>query len=471
MIRDVSGLRCTTARQAASLDMTAKYVQMRARSRIAERPLIALASVPSELEIQARWFAGDFGRNLTTTSGEQIEIVQFGFWNREAGPDFQDAVVRLANGEITRGAIEIDLLDRNWENHGHATNAAFDNTVLHLFVERSSAEFFTRTSSHRLVPQVQLDLAAIDTTGSEIALAHAGRCVAPLRSLEAERVRSVLDAAAQFRLQRKAERLRHRIEAHGRDGALYQAIADSLGFKQNRLPFTLLAQRLPLVLLRRNGDDAEALLFGVAGFLDAPNMVELRQSTRTYLRSLWDKWWKYRDQLGRLALAAKLWKMSGTRPLNHPHRRVGALATLVPHWKKFTSLAHASTSAEMEKFLTGLEHEFWSVHYTLASERASAPLALVGDSRVVEILANVIYPLALVDERDVWNDYRKLRARLSNQSVRIAAARLFADDPRQQEFLRSVAGQQGLLQIYEDFCLRDASDCAQCPFPEQVRNW
>jgi hypothetical protein len=32
-----------------------------------------------------------------------------------------------------------------------------------------------------------------------------------------------------------------------------------------------------------------------------------------------------------------------------------------------------------------------------------------------------------------------------------------------------VAHQQGLLQIYEDFCLQDNSDCAQCPFPEQEK--
>jgi hypothetical protein len=28
-----------------------------------------------------------------------------------------------------------------------------------------------------------------------------------------------------------------------------------------------------------------------------------------------------------------------------------------------------------------------------------------------------------------------------------------------------------LLQIYEDFCMQDNSDCAQCPFPEQMRKW
>jgi Protein of unknown function (DUF2851) len=414
------------------LDMTNRYAEMRERSRVSERPLLSLPKIPSELELQARWFAGDLGRDFTSISGEPIHVVQFGFWNREAGPDFQDAAVRSSDGEIKRGAIEIDLLDRNWELHGHAINPAFDVTVLHVFLERGGPEFFARTSSHRLVPQVQLDLREVADTGSEVALAHAGRCLAPLRDLETKRVMSVLDAAAQFRLQRKAERLRQRIEAHGRDEALFQAMADALGFKQNRLPFTLLAQRLPLAFLRDNRADAEALLFGVAGFLDAPNLGLLRKSTRTYLRSLWDNWWKYRDQLARLVLPAKLWKMSGARPLNHPHRRLGALAALTANWKRFVSLAHGAAAADIDKFLTGLHHDFWTTHYTLAADSPSTPFALVGESRVAEILANVIYPLAVADEREIWNDYRKLRARLSNQSVRIAAARLFANDPRQR---------------------------------------
>src|SRR5882724_2814367 len=103
--------------------------------------------------------------------------------------------------------------------------------------------------------------------------------------------------------------------------------------------------------------------------------------------------------------------------------------------------------------------------------RASSPLALIGKSRAAEILANVVYPLAVNDDREIWNDYKKLRAQLSNQAARTAAARLFAGDPRQRDFVRSLVGQQGLLQIYEDFCLRDASDCASCPLPEQLQRW
>src|SRR2546423_412741 len=450
-----------------------RYAEVRKQTaRVRERPLLAAPKIPNELELQARWFAGEFGRKFQTLVGESVEIVQFGFWNREAGPDFQDAAIRLAGSPTLRGPIEIDLLDRNWELHGHATNPAFDDAILHVFLERSGVEFFARTSTHRNVPQIQLDLAALrDAITGMVPLAHAGRCVAPLRNLGAERVTSVLEAAAKFRLRQKANRLRQRIEVHGHDEALFQAIAEALGYKQNRLPFTLLAQRLPLAFLRKRQEDAEALLFGIAGFLDAPDLDAQRKSTRSYLRTLWDRWWRYREQSSRLVLPSKLWKTSGARPLNHPHRRLGALATVVAQWKLFSTLARASEAAPLVSFLTDLQHDFWSRHYTLAAPRASSPLALIGNSRAAEILANVVYPLAVNDDREIWNNYKKLPAQLSNQALRIAAARLFAGDPRQRGFIRSLAGQQGLLQIYEDFCLRDASDCASCPLPEQLRRW
>jgi hypothetical protein len=434
-----------------------RYAEMRQESaRVGERPLFALPKTPNELELQARWFAGEFGRKFQTLTGEPVEIVQFGFWNHEAGPDFQDAAIRIAGGPVLHGAIEIDLLDRNWELHGHATNPAFDDAILHIFLERSGVEFFARTSTHRNVPQVQLDLASLRDAATGMAAA---------------RITSILEGAAKFRLQQKANRLRQRIEAHGRDEVLFQTMAEALGYKQNRLPFTLLTQRLSVTFLRKQREDSEALLFGVAGFLDAPDLDAVRKSTRTYLRLLWDCWWKYREQFSRLVLPRKIWKTSGARPLNHPHRRLGALAALVLEWKTVVSLACGGEAAAVVSFLTNLHHDFWSRHYTLAAGNTSSSVALIGESRAAEILANVIYPLAVNDGREVWNDYKTLRAQLSNQAARIAAARLFASDPRQRDFVRTLAGQQGLLQIYEDFCLRDVSDCASCPLPEQLRRW
>src|SRR5437667_9926309 len=490
-----------------------RYAQLRDTGRVRERALFVSPRIPSELELQARWFTGDFGKHFVSTDGDKIEIVQFGVWNREAGPDFCDAAIRINGGEPIRGCIEIDLLDRNWEAHGHATNPAFEETVLHVFVEKSDREFFARTKSNRNVPQVWIDPKMLaDAFGANLPLARPGRCQAPLRGLPEERVCSVLDAAAQFRLQQKAKRIRNKIESHTRDEALFQEIATALGYKENTLPFTLIAQRLPLKFLRETPQDIESLLFGVAGFLQTADLDVYNQSTRDYVRQLWDRWWPHRDGLQRLMLPAKAWRVSGTRPLNHPQRRLAALATLVREWPAFRrsidlvprlpsppasaalrrgrqssptvrggsfSLGEKARMRDPHGFLEALQHPFWNFHYTLTSEASPKKMALIGDSRVADILANVLFPFWMAHDLEastppgtrVWAEYAKLPAQLSNRRLETAATRLFGNDLRRQQFLKTVAHQQGLLQIYEDFCMEDNSDCAQCPFPEQMRKW
>jgi hypothetical protein len=460
-----------------------RYAETRETSgRVRERTLFAQPRSLSELELQARWFAGDFGKEFVSTTGDKIDIVQFGTWNRESGPDFRDAAIRINGSEAMRGCIEIDLLDRNWEIHGHATNPAFEQTVLHVFVDKGDHEFFTRTTSNRNVPQVRVDPATLaDAFRANIALAKAGRCQAPLKNLPEERVLSVLNSAAQFRLQRKASQIRAKIGNHGRDEALFQEIAAALGYKENKLPFTLIAQRLPLKTLRENLDDAESMLFGVAGFLKSSDLNAYKKSTREYVRLLWDRWWPHRDELQRLVLPESGWKIFSTRPANHPQRRLAALSILVREWTAFRrSLGAGHTGIEknvaaIRKFLGSVDHPFWKFHYTLTADPSPNEMALIGESRTTEILANVVFPLWFAEDTAsparTWPEYAKLPARLTNRRIETGAIRLFGDDSRRKQFLKTVAHQQGLLQIYEDFCLQDNSDCAQCPFPEQMQTW
>jgi hypothetical protein len=454
------------------MQLAIRYSELRDSARVHERALFPALRTPGELELQARWFAGDFGRRFISVTGDQIDIVQFGTWNREAGPDFSDAAIRINGSHPIRGTVEFDLADRSWETHGHSTNPAFDGAILHVFVEQSDRAFFTRTQSNRNVPQVRVDPASLPGKFSAIVpLARPGRCQAPLKDLPQARLESILTAASQFRLQRKAARMKSIVENHGRDAALFQEIAAALGYKQNKLAFTLLAQRLPLVSLRASPDDLEAILFGVAGFLTAPDLAAYRGDTRSYVRNLWDRWWPHRDAMQRLVLPAKLWRLGGARPLNHPQRRLGALATLAKQWPAFIkSLARQNPKTARDFFLD-LRHPFWSFHYTLASEAAASEMAIIGDSRIADILANVLLPYFLAEGADVWPVYNKLPARLTNRRLETGATRLFGGDPRRRELTKTIAQQQGLLQIYEDFCLQDNSDCAQCPFPEQMLKW
>jgi hypothetical protein len=340
-----------------------RYAELRGFARVRERALFVSPRIPSELELQARWFAGDFGKHFISTGGDKIDVVQLGTWNGEAGPDFRDAAIRINGGDPIRGCIEIDLLDRSWETHGHATNSAFDETVLHVFVERSGREFFTRTKSNRNVPQVCIDPAILsDAFSANIPLARPGRCQAPLKDLPEERVHSVLDAAAQFRLRQKAARIRHKIDSHGRDEALFQELAAALGYKENKLPFTLITQRLPLKSLRETPLDVESMLFGVAGFLQTADLDVYKKSTREYVRQLWDRWWPHRNGLQRLILSGKIWRLSSTRPVNHPQRRLAALAILARDWPRLRHASGKSSVAAARDFFQTLDHPFWNFH-------------------------------------------------------------------------------------------------------------
>jgi hypothetical protein len=445
---------------------------LRVTTKVRERPLFSLPLVVSELELQARWFAGDFGKSFVSTAGEPIEVVQFGTWNREAGPDFCNAAIRINCREILCGSIEFDLADRNWESHGHATNPAFDQTVLHVFVESARSEFFTRTSDNRQVTQIRLDPNSLPSTiAANVPLARPGRCQAPLSDLPEEKIRSILQAAAQFRFQRKTQHLQQLAELHGDDEALFQEIAGALGYKQNKLPFALLAQRLPLHHLRSRRNGIESLLFGLAGFLREPDLAEFAPRTRQYLRALWDDWWPQRATYQRLVLPRSAWHLNGSRPLNHPQRRLAALAEIAAHWSRFRRSLGKNNLIPVRKFFLELRHAYWNFHYSLASGPSRRQIALIGETRITEILANVILPWRECHGQPAWDDYNALPARLTNRRIEIGALRLFGNDPRRPQFLRYLGQHQGLLQIYEDFCLQDVSDCAQCPFPEQMQKW
>ena len=434
--------------------------------------------VADELEVQASWFGGEYGRVFTGTEGERIEVVQFGHWNRGAGPDFTEAAVKV-NGELRRGSIEVDLDVRNWDRHGHAGNAAFNDTVLHVFLDQPAlSRVFTRTQSHGNVVQLLLpQYSGLQGPPDFLPEAFPGRCLAPLARMEVAEVESLLLAAAQYRLRRKGERLHVMAGATSGDQALFQAVAEALGFRHNKTAMAILAQRCPVrELLEMAPGDREARLFGAAGFLEAALMEPPRTpEARTYRRELWDHWWTMRPEVETIPRRSIRWRSDSTRPLNHPQRRLGALATLLGHWERLLELWEKPVNnfpKVVNNWSKSLSHPFWNRHYSLASEATPKPFRLLGKDRLRDLLGNVVFPVAIRVSPERWGDYTRLGGVDSNQKLRRAVLRLFGTDrERQKLFTRYYHQQQGLLQIYDDFCLEDASDCRECPFPEQLLQW
>ncbi len=404
----------------------------------ARRGLIARENPPiraSEIEIQARLFAGEYGTRWTTTSGREVEILHFGRWNHEAGPDFIGARFRFEGGPEGEGDLEVDTDARDWERHGHATNPAYAGVLLQLFVDSPGVRAFARTSEHREVLQAQL-------SADDVA-------PPPLRHLPGAVDRTaalvMIEEAAEFRLRQKHAAHARAVSLHGPETAMFHAIAAGLGYKNNSIPFLLSAQRTGL--RAAGGPEGEARLFGMAGFLQPRTFDTADEATRDYLKPLWDKWWALRDSFSRLVLPPGMWKFSGTRPSNHPHRRMGALAAIASQFSGFRAAIKSGGAKGFSDFFGKLTHPYWSRHWNLSAGRLEQDLALVGPDRVRDLLVNAYLPsLPLEKAREV---IRPIAGTTPGGRIRLASEWLVGSVDR--ELMRSVSRQQGLLQLYADF--------------------
>lgn len=441
-------------------------------SHLAEPSSIPL---PDEISLQSLWFAGQFGRDFVTTCGRPVSIVQFGLWNRSAGPDFLNSAVEI-DGQKSAGPLELDTHALDWEQHGHADNAAFDDVCLHVVFAEPNATFFTRTRTGREIPRVLIPQArvadALERPRFATALAHPGRCSTPLAEMPTGDVDALLRSAARHRFERKSRKLMHTVDAVGWHEMLWQGLARVLGYRPNALAFTLLAQRLPIAELRKNASHAEAILFGAAGWLAADLHERAPEHSQDYLRELWDRWWSVRQTYEVSPPRTIAWQMHGIRPTNHPHRRLGALAAVAHHWPELQKICRTTDDVRRPiKYLAALEHPFWSYQHTLLSKKSTRPLAIFGKTRAQDFAANILLPLHFGTDPLAWEQFLALPAPTLSEKVSKARVRLFGKRPDASNFTKRAWHHQALLQIYDDFCLQDSTDCAQCTFPEQLRNF
>lgn len=420
----------------------------------------------SEMEVQSYWAAGLLGREGETLRHGHVNILDFGIWNRSTGPDFLRAEIEL-NGRRVRGDIEIDPTAKDWENHGHGDNPAFNNVILHIVLEPPSQGWYTRNSEHREVPILVISHAALQQAAGlpkKQNVGHIPCCRKPLENMAAAEIQGLLKAAAAHRLENKRTLFRRKAEQLGLRQTWYEAWAETLGYAVNKETMRMLARRAPI---RDLGHEAEAILLGTAGFLVPVLPDKCTEEARQYHRRVWDAWWELREQF-ELHQAHKLpWVLAPIRPMNHPQRRVAALAISAARWNQIEPHLLHPDAEKLRQVLTKLSHPFWDTHCTLSSGVLKDKHALVGSSRVDDFFINHLYAQ---DERPfAWETYLSLKAKQTPTWVQRIASLLFGERADMKKILRHHYAQQALLQIDSDFCAHHC--CSDCLFPEQLRQW
>lgn len=447
--------------------------------------------LPAERLLQAIWQHQRLHRNkLKTTDGQPVFILHPGFLNREPGPDFREAVVRIGERPARTGDIEVDPRPGDWLTHKHERNPAYKKVVLHV-VWRASKDEDSPADLPMLELEPVLDAPLADLSEwlrrepvPECPPFAEGKCAAPLRELDPHQLKDLLEQAALFRLHARAEQFKARAREAGWTQALWEGTFRALGYKHNAWPMLRLAELRPH-WKQQHASRTEVLarLLGLSGLLPS-DLGTARTPSSQYVRRLWDCWWRDRDELAEWILPPEIWRLAGIRPANQPQRRLalaahwivqGDLSDRLQAWCE-SSCANSRLSDSLLKVLRPKPDPFWSRHYTLRARPTPKPIPLLGMDRVSDLSANVILPWlrARASEGrrrevclEIERRYRAWPSGADNAVLKLARQRLL--DKRKATFPSGLSMQQGLLQIVRDYCDHSNSLCDQCRFPEVVR--
>ena len=417
-----------------------------------------------------------------TETNEPVEVVEPGTWNLEPGPDFLNAVIRVGRDpRVFRGDVEIHVHPRDWSGHRHHGNPLYQNIIAHVTYFPGPRPATLPAPAHCValsqplseVPGFSLD--AVDVAPyPHAAIPPTPRpCAETLRRLPASNAGRLLDAAGCHRLSAKVarflERLRHDTPAR----LFHEDFFAALGYKNNEASFRLLARLYPPDAWPDAPRELHlAKLLGLARLLPPPDASQ-DPETRALLRRLWDYWWANTPDAEWPRLA---WDHSG-RPQNAPFRRLAAAVALA---SARPSLRERLAALDIATFTTRqwirdaarlfAAPEPWpeiESRLSLALP-ASAPTALLGAGRVAAILNNVLLPARLAETPLPADAIPVLPPETLSAPMRETARRLFGPGHDPALYAASGLRQQGLLQIWHNFCLATRSGCETCKLPARL---
>ena len=336
--------------------------------------------------------------NLQTTDNELVRIIKIGRLNSDSGADFQDARVIIGDVEWA-GSVEIHLKSSDWDIHKHQNDASYQNVILHLVWEddkpilrKDGTKIPTLTLRERADKNLLRKYQSMMETNAEMP------CQNQFREVDDIKKMAMLDKVLMKRLEDKSLIINQFLQENNQDWeeTAYQVLAKNFGFKLNAEPFLNLAKNLPLKILQKHRDNLsqiEALIFGVAGFLNNENNdLETWDEYRLNLRKEF-QFLSAKYQLQDNILGQHEWKYLRLRPANFPTVRLAQFARFLhENVNLFSVLIHIENVKSFAKILKVKQSDYWIEHYVFG-KKSDGKVPTLGDSSVENVVINTVVPL------------------------------------------------------------------------------
>ncbi len=373
------------------------------------------------------------GFEQKTTDGKSVEILSVGEHNRDAGPDYSHARVKI-DGKEWVGNIEIHVCSSDWTKHRHHLDSAYDNVILHVV---RTADKPVWNSKGELVPQCELNyptdkdylsglFAAAQQMDSAVGRIGCAEQLLHEPGLLTEGWRKTL---LYKRLECKRASIERLLEITkgSWEHALYISLARNFGFHTNSLPFEQLAINTPLSYLQKHRNSLfqlTAMLMGQSGLIGEDKEL---QKEYTFMQA----------KFGLTPMDASVWKHGKLRPQNSPELRIRQFAELLYRSENLLSkILDTDDLKELEQLFA---------------------VDKMGESSIDILLINTVLPYkyAYAKYRNSMFDAYSLMVKIpAENNTIIRQWRVLGQE------VKNAADTQALLHLYQNYCQHH--ECINC---------
>lgn len=405
-------------------------------------------------------------RELTTTDGRSVEVIDPGLHNNNAGPDFFNAKVRIGD-TLWVGNVEIHDRASDWYRHGHDADDAYRNVVLHVVGFDDGA---VTDSGGCTVTQMTLEVPRnVRENYSELMREERyPPCHRMVKAIPRLTVSSWMAALQTERLERKTDDIRRRAERCGGswEDAFFVTLARNYGFGVNGDAFEEWATHVPLSAVAHHRDDlfqTEAIFMGQAGLLCAGTLPErYRRAAEEddYFCRLAAEYRYLAHKFSLTPMDRTHWRFLRLRPQNFPHIRIAQLARLY-HGRRMglRALTECETVEDVRDLLRTQVTDYWETHYMFGMESRRSDKRLSASSLNL-LTINTAIPMLFAYGRHTSCDALCERAIDFLDRLRAEDNHIIRMWRECGLDVRSAGDSQALIQLKNEYC--DRRDCLRC---------
>ena len=405
---------------------------------------------------------------LQTTDGRRVEVIDPGLHNRNAGPDFFNAKVRIGN-TLWVGNVELHLKSADWYTHGHDRDPKYNNVVLHVVCQ---ADCDVLTSEGHYLPQLEVPIAIKLKQGYE-ELLRADKyppCYKIVPQLSRLTVHSWMAALQTERLEQKTQAIARRAQQcdDSWEAAYFATLARNYGFGVNGDAFEQWAKHVPLQAVGKHRDDlfqVEAIFMGQAGLLDPQSVPERYREealAEGYFTRLRNEYQYLAHKFSLQPMDYAQWRFLRLRPQNFPYIRISQLARLYHERRSgLSELLECETVDQLRRLLTTHVTPYWETHYTFGAESTHNDKRLSAASLDL-IIINTAIPVLFAVGRHRQKESLCDRAFDLLEQLRAEKNHIIRMWQECGLEVRTAGDSQALIQLKREYC--DRRDCLRCRF-------